>query len=249
MTAESSSDGLPPDESPPRESPARADPTPEIYTDDEPRPGWPGPEEAAHRSVGRVLRLSGLFYGAIGGTGIGWMAWHLGSFPAARHAIVGGNPLRSIVTGMTIGCGIVLFSEILSRISSTARKIEEEFRSILGPLQTIDCLLLATLSAFGEELFFRGGLQGFLTDYLSPWAAIAVTACLFGAMHIPMRTILLGWTAFAIAMGFLLGWLVPATGSILAPIAVHAVVNSGNLWRMTRRTSRIGRETPTTPAQ
>lgn len=195
-----------------------------------------GPED-----TGRILRWAGIIYGALLGTGYGWMAWVGGGWAAARRGLVGPNPFEALALGVVVGGVIVLVSEMLARYWSTARALEAEFRAILGPLAVIDCVLLATLSALGEEIFFRGGLQGWLLTVVSPAWSLTLTALLFGLMHFPMKPVFYWWTVFAILMGFLFGWLARVEGGLVAPIVVHAVVNGGNLWRMTRSRSPTGR--------
>ena len=70
-------------------------------------------------------------------------------------------------------------------------------------------------------MFFRGALQ--------PRAGLWIAGLLFGLVHLVPKAVFLPWTAFAILSGWVLGWLFEATGSLLAPIAAHMVVNGINL--------------------
>lgn len=80
-------------------------------------------------------------------------------------------------------------------------------------------LVLCVLPAIGEELLFRGALQGLLRPCGSA-AAIFGPALLFGLLHLdPIQ----GLTAFVCAV--FLGWLAERSGSILPGMALHFVNN------------------------
>ena len=90
-----------------------------------------------------------------------------------------------------------------------------------------DALLLAAASGLAEEMFFRGALQ--------PRVGLVVASALFGVLHFAPRRELLPWTVFAVVMGFVLGWLFAWSGSLLAPVIAHTVINAVNLPLLVRR--------------
>lgn len=83
-------------------------------------------------------------------------------------------------------------------------------------------LVLGLLTGFGEELFFRGALQGILLRTgMRTWIAVWTTAIIFSLMHFQMfgfipRVILGVW------FGYLYVW----SRSIWVPVAAHALNNS-----------------------
>jgi hypothetical protein len=82
-------------------------------------------------------------------------------------------------------------------------------------------LVLAVLSAVGEEMLFRGLLQ--------PYVGLGLQAVLFGLLHQmpgPSRWV---WVAWAALVGFGLGAIFELTGSLAGPVVAHAVVNGMNL--------------------
>lgn len=88
-----------------------------------------------------------------------------------------------------------------------------------GPELLLQFLLLCVLPAIGEELLFRGALQGLLRPCGSA-AAIFGPALLFALLHLdPIQ----GLTAFVCAV--FLGWLAERSGSILPGMALHFVNN------------------------
>jgi hypothetical protein len=104
--------------------------------------------------------------------------------------------------------------------------LASEFRALLGPLAPAGCFWLALASAVGEEVFLRGAMQ--------PVFGLGLTSIVFGLVHIgPDRRYLL-WTAFAVLIGFGLGWLLEWTGSLGGCIFAHFVVNFLNLIQIMR---------------
>jgi membrane protease YdiL (CAAX protease family) len=84
-----------------------------------------------------------------------------------------------------------------------------------------EILLLSLLSAFGEEILFRGVLH--------PRLGLGLTALLFGAFHFPYRRQLLPWSLFALAIGVGLGLLTDAFTSLWPAILLHFLINYFNL--------------------
>ncbi|MBX3465425.1 MAG: CPBP family intramembrane metalloprotease [Planctomycetes bacterium] len=113
---------------------------------------------------------------------------------------------------------------------------------LLGPrLDQEKALVVAVYSSIAEEALFRGWLQpvliaalaGRLGEGLAATAAgIVAASLLFGLLHVPMVPELRPWTAFAIVAGLLFGALAAWSGSLLAPIAAHFLINWLNLRRL-----------------
>ncbi|MBW2253922.1 MAG: CPBP family intramembrane metalloprotease, partial [Deltaproteobacteria bacterium] len=89
------------------------------------------------------------------------------------------------------------------------------------------CVALATCSAVGEELVFRGALQ---PEIGVIWATVA-----FAAVHVPFEPDMWPWPLFALAVGVLLAGLFEITGAVVAPVSAHLVINAHNLWLIARR--------------
>ena len=87
----------------------------------------------------------------------------------------------------------------------------------------LNLLVMALMTAFAEECFFRGTLQTMLkteTDKM-PHLAIWVTAFIFSAIHLQFygffpRLLMGAW------LGYLLCW----TGSLWVPVVAHAFNNA-----------------------
>lgn len=103
------------------------------------------------------------------------------------------------------------------------RVIEESMLPLFRQCSVLELAIIATLAGLGEEMLFRGIVQGGIADWLGPpagiWIALATAAILFGFVHAitPTYAILAG------VIGLYLGGLWMLTGNLLAPISTHAV--------------------------
>ena len=125
-----------------------------------------------------------------------------------------------ILIGLAVGLATVFLSRVIVRFD-WARRMDATFRRMLASVRPADALGLALMSAIAEELLFRGFLQ--------PRLGLAVTALIFGLVHVPQVRSQIPWTLMAIGMGFVLGALADSRGSLLAPIIAHFTVNYFNL--------------------
>lgn len=132
----------------------------------------------------------------------------------------------SPLLGIAVGLLVVLLTRVAVRRFSWARLMHRDFRSVLGPTQSREILILALASAIGEELLFRGALQ--------PWIGIWPQAAVFALLHIGPGIRFLPWTASAFVLGIGFGYMVEWTGDLGGPIAAHFVINYLNLHFITR---------------
>ncbi len=87
----------------------------------------------------------------------------------------------------------------------------------------LNLIVMALLTGFAEELFFRGAIQRMLQGESdkTPHVAIWVTAFLFSAIHLQFY----GFFP-RMLMGLWLGYLLVWSGSIWVPMAAHALNNA-----------------------
>ena len=97
------------------------------------------------------------------------------------------------------------------------------FRETLVPLfascSLPELLLIAIMAGIGEEVFFRGLLQGSLGRVVNPWIALALVSALFGVVHM----VSIGYAIVAGLLGAYLGTLLLLTGNLFVAVAVHAL--------------------------
>lgn len=110
---------------------------------------------------------------------------------------------REFLLGGAIGAGFIITSVMLVAALGG-------YTVAWAPTDVFNTVLLAVAVSLGaaviEELVFRGLALQAIEKFVGPWVAIAITALLFGALHImnPAATL---WSSFAITIeaGVLLG--------------------------------------------
>lgn len=96
---------------------------------------------------------------------------------------------------------------------------EQVLRPLLAPCTVVDLLGISVLAGLGEEMLFRGVLQGAFTARAGPWVGLALASLLFGGMHFITFT----YAVLATLMGVYLGWVWQWTGNLLPPVLMHAL--------------------------
>jgi membrane protease YdiL (CAAX protease family) len=127
----------------------------------------------------------------------------------------------SLALGLATGALVVIATRRMVERFAWAQELASALRPFARGLSGTGIVVVALLSSVGEELLFRGLLQ--------PWLGLLVQALLFGALHQMRGPGRWAWILWASAVGVLFGALFAATGSLLGPIAAHAVINGFNL--------------------
>lgn len=118
----------------------------------------------------------------------------------------------------------------------TTPTIGTTVNDIMGGNLLIGLLLVAVLPGFVEETTFRGALYHSIRG-ARPVRAIFLSALMFGAMHMNFNQFV-----YATALGIIMGFLLEATGSIVATMLLHFCFNGNSvilLWLMTKLTDMI----------
>lgn len=120
------------------------------------------------------------------------------------------------------------FPEALETLGAQLKDLEDNAQEVtslmlntksLGGL-IINFVIISLLTAFGEELFFRGTLQSTAASQGAHHTSIWVVALIFSAFHFQVygfipRLLLGAW------FGYLIFW----TGSVYVPVIAHAINN------------------------
>ena len=183
-----------------------------------------------------IYRRSWVFYMVLGLAGAIWTSaaidsaehqpfWRLLFNPQSWH--------RDLGLGLAIGLGLALAWLGLRQLPWLAQ-LEQHIAQVVVQFHRSELWALCALSAFAEELFFRGAMQ-------EAWC-LWPSALVFGLAHLaPGRAGFL-WALLAATAGVALGALYASTGTLLAPIAAHASVNVVNLARMIKTAPANHRE-------
>jgi sodium transport system permease protein len=143
---------------------------------------------------------------------------------------------RSAVGAVLIGCsGGLAVAGLTMRLLPAPESLVEGLREVLmlgkepAPLWIV-WLVLAFSPALCEETFFRGMTLSGLRR-LGPWAAIGVSALLFGLAHASIYRLLPTFV-----LGLVLGYVAWRSGSILCSMIIHAL-NNGLIATLAREDS------------
>lgn len=83
----------------------------------------------------------------------------------------------------------------------------------------VDLVVVSLLAGTGEEMFFRGVVQGALAQRTPVWAAVAIASVIFGIAH----PVTITYGVVAAGVGVYLGLLLVVTGNLLVPTFVHVL--------------------------
>jgi uncharacterized protein len=123
--------------------------------------------------------------------------------------------------GLTLAAIVIAATRIVVARFAWGQRLLRDLRPMARGRGLGHILVLSGLSSLGEELLFRG--------LLTPAIGVVLSASLFGLAHQidgPSRWVWVGW---AIVIGFGLGTIFVATGSLVGPLLAHAIMNAVNL--------------------
>src|SRR3989339_222132 len=120
--------------------------------------------------------------------------------------------------GFLIVCNYLAVNE-LSKFITFFKKLKEAYEEVAILAVNVNlsgALIIALISGFTEEFFFRGVIQ--------QQFGIIIASLAFGLLHIGnAKTLVYG--LYTVFVGFYLGWLFSVTGNLLVPIIVHIINN------------------------
>ena len=147
--------------------------------------------------------------------------------------------------GLVLAVGAMALIAVLAIVPGARAAFEDDrYAGQSGGQVLFEVLVrIPVTTALVEELVFRAALLGLLLRQLAPGRAVAVSAVLFGLWHVASASSFADansaspaggatWTvvpATVVATGVagaFLAWLRIRTGSVAAPVLVHAAVNA-----------------------
>jgi len=155
-----------------------------------------------------------------------WM-W-LANYPLVTHPDPWGDATLAVI-GYFVLLGLELLAEQL--YPAGYKQLESLIRQLGSALKNagVDynmALTLALASAIGEELWFRGALQNFFSDFLGPYLGLAAQAILFAAGHPAPGKAGRFYMIWAFAAGLVFGGLYLYSGSLIPGILAHFLYNA-----------------------
>src|SRR5262249_52313771 len=97
--------------------------------------------------------------------------------------------------------------------------LDEQARPVLAACAWPDLALISLAAGVGEEMLFRGVIQGALGRWLGPWTGWGAAGLLFGLVH-PIPP---GYILVAGLMGAYLGALWIVDGNLLSAMVAHGL--------------------------
>lgn len=142
----------------------------------------------------------------------------VGLRPADPYALAG---LPVVATYAWLSLTVLVTVELTALGVEVPRGLDYGELFSATPLgRTMMLLVAVVLAPIGEEVLIRGVLFPSLRDRFGRVAGIAVSAAVFGVMHLNPVNIVA-----ATVIGLVLAWLFDATRSLWVPIASHALYN------------------------
>ena len=86
------------------------------------------------------------------------------------------------------------------------------------------------MAGIGEEIVFRGALQGWLETISPVWSAVIAQAIVFAALHPIIRA----YVVYVLLIGIALGAVYVVTGNLLVTIIAHFLYDVFALERLRR---------------
>lgn len=141
--------------------------------------------------------------------------------------------LKSLGIGFAVGLGLAICMQFLSvlplrSLQRLDRMVRSQLKTLLGPMSIPELMLLSLSAGIGEELLFRGLIQGWwMSHYENPTLSealpgIFVSAALFGFAHPISKTYIL----LASLAGLLFATLYWLTRDLLACVFAHAIYDA-----------------------
>lgn len=127
-----------------------------------------------------------------------------------------------LLLGFFLNIFISTLLDILPIPEEVLRDYAEQ-SSMLDETSLISVLSTAVFAPLSEELIFRGLMISRLRRVLPTWAAVLISAAIFGLIHGQLL-----WICYAFLLGVLLGAVSVRARSTLAGILLHAAFNSAS---------------------
>ena len=155
---------------------------------------------------------------------------------ANRHGIRDGlrrlglrMPSGPVISTFFIALGTYAVSALV--LTALLQPEQEDIAKSLGAdsdsalaITIIAGILIAPVTAFCEEIFFRGLIFGGLRQRLSLWPAAVASGLIFGLLHLTAGDV--GVALQLSILGVIFAWAYERSGSLWVPISLHLLNNT-----------------------
>lgn len=197
----------------------------------------------------RTLALALLVEGGLGlvALGIGWLIGFSPAIGIRFDSASAGQQVWVIALGVVGTVPMLVALVVLDRVPlPSLERVKDVATQVLGHMfphpRWWQLALVAAAAGFGEELMFRGLVQGWLAEAIGapagPWIALGIASLVFGVFHWLNAT----YAVLAALAGLYFGWLLIATGSLWPPIVAHALYDFVALCWLLRPNQVVGLE-------
>jgi membrane protease YdiL (CAAX protease family) len=148
------------------------------------------------------------------------LGWLLDQPPLADFSWDGLDALRGAAAAVPmVAAFLALQRWPVGPLGRIRRFSEQVVRPLLAPCSVVDLLGISVLAGLGEEMLFRGVLQGAFSRWAAPWLAVTAASLLFGLLH----AITFTYALLATLMGIYLGAVWLWTDNLLVVVVTHAL--------------------------
>jgi membrane protease YdiL (CAAX protease family) len=168
-----------------------------------------------------------------------WWHWLAGILAAVLIQLVGGLFLGLLVPNLFGSSGETAAGSSTATIGAALMAMYETAAARLNSdpatIQTAYMVMIFLWAAAGEELFYRGYMQGTLEKGLGFNQAMLISATFFALRHATQLLLLwpeypvvaaLAWMTFSFAFGLAMSYLYECTQSLTLPIFIHFLLNA-----------------------
>lgn len=166
--------------------------------------------------------------------GVRWWHWLAAIVAAILVQLAGGLFLAVLVPGLfgsSAETAVNIGAALLAMYETAALRLNSNPETI----QTAYTVMIFLWAAFGEELFYRGYIQGTLQKQIGFNKGILLSAGFFALRHATQLLLLwpnypviaaFAWVIFSFVFGILMSILYHRSDSLILPIFIHLLINT-----------------------
>ena len=176
----------------------------------------PEPPSAGPPNRGPLYRSAWSFYLVLASAGLLWLGFSRGDLELS-YFLPFPDGWIDLALGAATAVGLVVLWRGSRLVFPVLRELERTLRRVLGPLDGSQAFVLAFISGFAEEVFFRGAMT-------ASWGWIWATL-IFTVIHTGPGREVRAWTAFAFVAGLAFAALEHFRANLLGAMTAHFLVN------------------------